>query len=260
MSGDRQVLDAVPAGQLSPQRLLGWLWSATSRSPAWPLLILLSIFFAFQSPLFFTPLNINIILGQTVLVGILAIGLTPLAISGNIDLSVGAIAAVSTCLGVLVQGYFGFVPSVIAVLVVATLIGLVNGLIVERLGLNSIIVTLAMGTALHGAGFIIFGSQTILAKGNEYLDLGSLKIGGVSFSVILFLVIAGAAGGHAALHRARREYVRHRWPPPRRAQRRRQCRRPRARQFLPLRLHGGRLRHHPGDRHGRGLGHFRQGL
>lgn len=183
--------DAMPrSNAFSPQRLLGQVWSYTSGSPAWPLLVILCIFFSFQSPLFFTPININIILGQTVLIGILAVGLTPLAISGNIDLSVGAVAAISSCVAVLVQAQFGFIPSVIAVLVVGTCIGLVNGLIVEKLGLNSIIVTLAMGTALDGAAFMIFGSQTILAKGNEYLDLGSLKLFSVNFTVILFLALA----------------------------------------------------------------------
>jgi ribose transport system permease protein len=191
MSVERQALSGLPAAsRYAPQRLLAGLWTATSRSPAWPLLVLLSIFFASQSPLFLTPINLNIIFSQTVLIGMLAIGLTPLTISGNIDLSVGAIAALSTCIAVLVQDHVGFVPSLIAVLAVATLIGLFNGLIVEKLGLNSIIVTLAMGTALHGAAFIVFGSQTIVARGCQYLALGYLKIFGVSFSVILLLAIA----------------------------------------------------------------------
>lgn len=193
MSSERELVQNMPAASgLSAPQLLRRLWSATSRSPAWPLLVLLSMFFAFQSPIFLTPYNINIMLSQTVLVGVLAVGLTPLAISGNIDLSVGAIAALSTCLAVIVQDQLGVGPSILAVLFVATLLGLMNGLIVEKLGLNSIIVTLAMGTALHGAAFIIFGSQTIVAKGTEYVDFGYLKVFGISFAVILFLLIAVA--------------------------------------------------------------------
>jgi ribose transport system permease protein len=172
------------------RRALGLVWFATGRSPAWPLLIVLCVFFSTQSAVFLTPFNIGVILGQTVLIGVLAIGLTPLAISGNIDLSVGSIAALCTCLAVVVNGVAGFVPSIIATLAVATLLGLVNGLIVEKLKLNSIIVTIAMGTALQGAAFMIFGSATMVAKGTAWMDLGFLKIGGVSFSVILFLVLA----------------------------------------------------------------------
>jgi ribose transport system permease protein len=182
----------APTASATPgwRRLAVTIWSATGRSPAWPLLIVLSIFFATQSPIFLTPFNIGVILGQTVLIGVLAVGLTPLAISGNIDLSVGSIAALSTCLAVVVNGVAGFVPSIVATLVVATLLGLVNGLIVEKLKLNSIIVTIAMGTALQGAAFMIFGSATMVAKGNAWMDLGFLKIGGVSFSVVLFLALA----------------------------------------------------------------------
>jgi ribose transport system permease protein len=182
-----------PAREASTASAGSWLagiWNATSNSAAWPLLIILSVFFAFQNPLFLDPYNINIILSQTVLIGVLAVGLTPLAISGNIDLSVGAIAALSTCVAVLVQDQLGFVPSLFAALAVATFLGLINGLIVEKLGLNSIIVTLAMGTALHGVAFIVFGSSTIVASGPEYAFFGALKIAGVSFSAIVFIVIA----------------------------------------------------------------------
>jgi ribose transport system permease protein len=190
MSMGRQTAQASSAGAQSLGRVLTGIWNATSNSAAWPLLIILSVFFALQNSQFLDPFNINIILGQTVLIGVLAVGLTPLAISGNIDLSVGAIAALATCVAVIVQNQFGFVPSLVAALAVATLCGLANGLIVERLGLNSIIVTLATGTALHGIAFIVFGANTIVAKGTQYADLGYLKIGGVSFGVIVFLAIA----------------------------------------------------------------------
>jgi ribose transport system permease protein len=172
------------------RRAIAGVWNATGNSAAWPLLVVLCVFFAMQNSQFLDPFNINIILGQTVLIGVLAVGLTPLAISGNIDLSVGAIAALSTCVAVVVQNQFGFAPSIFAALAVAVLCGLVNGLIVERLGLNSIIVTLATGTALHGVAFIVFGANTIVAKGTQYADLGYLKIGGISFSVIVFIAIA----------------------------------------------------------------------
>jgi ribose transport system permease protein len=181
---------APTASMFDPRRLGAGLWRATSRSAAWPLLVLLCIFFSIQSPAFLDPLNINIIFGQTVLIGVLAIGLTPLAISGNVDLSVGAIAAISSVVAVLVQQQLGLVPSMVAAVVVAMALGVVNGLIVEKLGLNSIIVTLAMGTALHGLAFILFGSNTILDKSFQYSDLGYRQFFGISLNVIVFLVIA----------------------------------------------------------------------
>ncbi|MEQ1901240.1 MAG: ABC transporter permease [Devosia sp.] len=172
------------------RRYLGAVWKATGRSPAWPLLTLLVVFFAFQSPFFLSPFNISVILGQTVLVGMLAIGLTPLAISGNIDLSVGAIAALGTCLTVAVQPFVGPVGAVAVTLACSTLCGVINGLIVERLKLNSIIVTIAVGTALHGATYLLFGVTTKVAPDTSFVDFGSLKLLGLSSSVIIFLLLA----------------------------------------------------------------------
>lgn len=175
---------------LGARRIWSGLWQATSRSAAWPLLVLLSVFFAIQSADFLDPTNINIIFGQTVLIGVLAVGLTPLAISGNIDLSVGAIAAICSVVAVLVQAQLGTVPSMIAAVGVGMSIGVVNGLIVEKLALPSIIVTLAMGTALHGVAFMVFGSNTILDKSFVYSGFGYIQIYGVSLNVVIFLVVA----------------------------------------------------------------------
>lgn len=178
----------------SPGAVLGRLWGLTGHSPAWPLFIILVVFFAFQSPIFLNPYNINIILSQTVLVGLLAIGLTPLTISGNIDFSVGAIAALGTCLAVVLHGAVGFVPAILSTLAACMAVGVLNGLIVEKLGLPSIIVTIAMGSALSGATFIIFGPSTRIAPDSSFLDLGYLKFGGLNFSVYLFLALAIALG------------------------------------------------------------------
>lgn len=187
---DSHALPAGTGAALDPRRIARRIWQATSQSAAWPLLVLLGVFFAVQSPDFLDPININIIFGQTVLIGVLAVGLTPLAISGNVDLSVGAIAAIASVVAVLVQAQFGIVPSIVCALVVAMAIGVVNGLIVERLGLPSIIVTLAMGTALHGLAFMVFGSNTILDKTFTYSGFGYIQVFGVSLSVIIFLAIA----------------------------------------------------------------------
>lgn len=181
----------VEGGRVSPlYGLIGGVWSATGKSPAWPLLVILCVFFAFQSPIFLSLFNINIILSQAALTGVLAIGLTPLVISGNVDFSVGAIAALGTCVAVVINNQLGFFPAIALTLIVCALFGLLNGLIVERLGLSSIIVTIASGTALKGLTFIIFGSGTIMATGSLFLDIGYYKVAGISVSVILFLLLA----------------------------------------------------------------------
>lgn len=168
------------------------VWNATGQSPAWPLLIALIVFFAVGNPKFLTWFNTWSVLSQTTLVGVLAVGLTPLVISGNVDLSVGANAAFATCLLVYFQGVFGVGPAVILTLAIATGIGLFNGLIVEKLGLNSIIVTLAMMNGLRGLGFLLFGEQTVLAPDTTFVDIGGIKFGRIGLDVIIFFLFAAA--------------------------------------------------------------------
>jgi ribose transport system permease protein len=160
-----------------------------ARSPAWPLLITLVIVFALGSPRFLTLFNISSVLTQSVLVGILGIGLTPLVISGNIDLSVGANAGFAACLLVFLEGHVGLWAGVGVSLVVSLAIGLFNGLIVEELGLNAIIVTLALGTGLRGLTFLTFGTQTVLAADTTLLDIAGLKLFGLNISVIVFFLL-----------------------------------------------------------------------
>jgi ribose transport system permease protein len=160
------------------------------KSPAWPLLIGLIIVFAIGSPRFLTLLNISSVLNQAVLIGVLGIGLTPLVISGNIDLSVGSIAGFGACLLVYLEGTsIGLVAAIGLAIVVCTAIGLANGLVVEGLGLNSIIVTLAVGTGLRGLTFLVFGTQTVLAPDMTLLDVSGVKLLGVDISVVVFVVV-----------------------------------------------------------------------
>lgn len=160
------------------------------RSPAWPLLIALIIVFAIGSPRFLTPFNISSVLNQAVLIGVLGIGLTPLVISGNIDLSVGAIASFGACLLVFLEGTpFGLAGALVLTLLACTGIGLVNGLVVERLGLNSIIVTLAVSTGLRGLTFLVFGTQTVMAPDTTLLDFSGIKVLGMDTSVITFFIV-----------------------------------------------------------------------
>ena len=159
------------------------------RSPAFPLLIALIIVFSLGSPRFLTLFNISSVLNQAVLIGILGVGLTPLVISGNIDLSVGATAAFGACLLVFLESYVGLWPSVGVTLVACLAIGLLNGLVVERLGLNAIIVTLAAGRGLRGLTFLVFGTQTVMAPDTRLLDIAEFKLFGFDMSVVAFLAL-----------------------------------------------------------------------
>src|SRR5436853_4818079 len=106
--------------------------------------------------------NLRTVLAQTVIVGIGAIGMTMIIISGGIDLSVGsaiALTGVSACLGITA----GWSTSVAlgAGITVGGAVGLVNGLAITRLRVVPFIATLGMLGVARGVAKGIAGSQTV---------------------------------------------------------------------------------------------------
>src|SRR5262245_10727831 len=123
---------------------------ASVLNTAGPFLGLLFVFglFALSAdlrPHFFTGANFKIILIQTVIVAIGALGMTMIIISGGIDLSVGSVVALGSVLGAtaLVEGY---APGTVIVFVILAggLIGFLNGAMIAGLRMMPFIVSLGM--------------------------------------------------------------------------------------------------------------------
>jgi ribose transport system permease protein len=113
-------------------------------------------------PYFLSGANFKIILVQTVIVAIGALGLTMIIVSGGIDLSVGSVVALTSVVGamLLVQGWSP--PAAIALTIVAGgLIGLINGLAISGFGMLPFIVTLGMMGVARGAAKWLAGNQTV---------------------------------------------------------------------------------------------------
>ena len=93
---------------------------------------------------------------------LIAIGMTFVIVSGNIDLSVGGIMAMSACLTakLLASGMPAWEGCSIA-LAVAGAMGWFNGLMVARLRLNSVVVTLGTMAAYRGLAQVMMGSQSV---------------------------------------------------------------------------------------------------
>jgi D-xylose transport system permease protein len=95
--------------------------------------------------------------------------MTLVLISGNFDLSVAATAAISAACVLLLSDQVGIFPAMAVSLVPGLLAGLVNAAVVQGLGINAFIVTLAMMTALRGVLLIITGGHTASADDREAL-------------------------------------------------------------------------------------------
>lgn len=149
---------------------------------------------AVGSDLFLSPRNIGNAMGQSVVLGLLAIGQTFVIVAGAIDLSVGSMVKLSTVLTAgLIDGEPGrVVPVVAGVLVLGAAVGYVNGTISTRFGVAPIITTLGTLSVLEGLAFL----YTTVPVGSVPSGLGSMAyqgVGPVPYTFLLFLVVAVAA-------------------------------------------------------------------
>jgi ribose transport system permease protein len=113
-------------------------------------------------PYLYTGGNFKIILTQTVIVAIGALGMTMIIVSGGIDLSVGSAVAFTSVLGatLLIKGYSTAATVALTVLA-GGLIGLVNGLVIAGFRMTPFIVTLGMMGVVRGSAKWLAGNQTV---------------------------------------------------------------------------------------------------
>lgn len=123
--------------------------------------------------------NLLGIVRNTAITAIIGYGMTLLMVSGEFDLSVGAVMAVAGGLVATMYGSgysIGFV--VMLVLLLAGLYGLFQGLMITKLGLPSLIVTIGTLTLLRGVALVVLGGQTATIPDANYPEL-LFYIGGV---------------------------------------------------------------------------------
>src|SRR5437867_3220940 len=91
--------------------------------------------------LFLGAINFSKLLQQTAVTGVLAVGMLMVIVSGNIDLSIGAVVGLAGGIAAMTQGW-GLVPCLALAIVVGLVIGAVQGSLVASVNISSFIVTL----------------------------------------------------------------------------------------------------------------------
>lgn len=128
-------------------------------------LLFVTMLFAFSDdlrPVFYTGANWKNIFTQTVIVAVGALGMTLIIVSGGIDLSVGAVVALTSVVGArLLEQKVGPVWVILATLGVGGLIGLFNGLIIAWFRMLPFVVTLGMMGIARGVAKWLAGNQTV---------------------------------------------------------------------------------------------------
>ena len=144
----------------------------------------------FASPSFLSPGNLlAMLLGMSIEV-IIAVAMTNLLVSGGFDLSVGSVVGFvgAVTAKLLVTGF----PVPVAVLIgilVGGAIGLFNGFVVAKLGINAFVTTLASLSMFRGLTLVIAQGQNIANLPEAFRSIGQATLFGIQSPVIIAVVI-----------------------------------------------------------------------
>lgn len=154
-----------------PSRIVGR--AARMRGPvATRLLILVALYlvFALLTPNFRSTSALYSIGIGFGLIGVVAVGIGLTMIVGELDLSVGSTVALGAVIGAMASGY-GIVVAVLIAATVGALIGVAQGWLIARTGINSLVLTVATLIAIVGAAQVLAGDKTVLVA-----DISSSEI------------------------------------------------------------------------------------
>ena len=155
--------------------------------------LLLILFFAIgiKEPAFFkSKYLINIVLRNIIELGIMALPVTLIIITGGIDLSVGSIATLSAITGGMLFASAGSsFLAVVAALLVGTLCGLFNSVLVTRLKIPAMVTTLATMYLFQGiARGITMGESIYSFPAAEWL--GKFTVGSIPVQILIYVMLA----------------------------------------------------------------------
>lgn len=158
-------------------------------------LIVVSVLMGLASDNFFSVSNIFNVLRQVSIVGVLAVGMTFVILTGGIDLSVGAVMALvgTITAGLIVNSDIPAPLAMLAGLGLGTVIGLANGALVAWGRMPAIIVTLATMGMARGLALIYSGGYPVSGLPSWLSWFGVGRIGIVPVPVIFMVIVYALA-------------------------------------------------------------------
>ncbi len=185
------IAGQTPAPALArPRRTVAQRLQAGLAHVVWFWLAGLVIIFGLLNPFFFSTSNMQNVLVQATVLGLLGLAQSLVLLVGEIDLSIAAITGLSSALGALAVQSLGLpVPAGILLGIgVATLIGFVNGLCVTKLRMVSLIESLGMMITLQGALLALTKGNTITDMPDSYNWIGQATVGGWPVMPLVLLI------------------------------------------------------------------------
>ena len=160
------------------------------------LALLLGITLTVLSPHFLTSNNLLNVLDQSVVVGIVSIGMTFVILIGGIDLSVGSVAG---CTGVLLGRGLEHLPIPLAIFLAILAgcgIGLFSGVLIARFGLPAFVVTLGVMAIGRSLAYIFSGATSIADLPESFGNIVYTNVFGIPAHVLTLLVLYALSWGY----------------------------------------------------------------
>jgi ribose transport system permease protein len=154
------------------------------------LALIIVVFSILTGNKFFQVDNVINILIASAIVGLVAIGESFLLIAGHVDLSPGSVAAFSGVLvSLLLTKGLSMWLALPIVVIIGSVIGYLNSLMVNGIKLEPFIATLASMSVFRGFAYIICGGQAIFVTDQFFLKMGAGRVFNIPIPVIIFLVM-----------------------------------------------------------------------
>ncbi|PWK52737.1 monosaccharide ABC transporter membrane protein (CUT2 family) [Silicimonas algicola] len=155
------------------------------------------IAFTLANPKFLSVDNVFSVVRSSAILGVMALGVTFVVISGNLDLSVGSMMSFSTIVVLDLHDKIGPALAIPAMFAMTLCLGAFIGFLVGYLRLNSLIVTLGMLSAIHGLTLTYSGGQNMdIAdkEGTWFSVFGQGTALGIPVPILIFAVLAALLG------------------------------------------------------------------
>ncbi len=155
--------------------------------------LLLVIFSALISDVFFTSVNLSNLLKQVSGIGIISIGMLLVILTGGIDLSVGSMVALLAVTFALMVNVFILPVAILITLVIGFGLGSISGYLVAYQKMAPFVATLALMTIARGLGFIYSKGSPITFKtpGGEFMSnfANNSTIGVPNIAIVFFIIV-----------------------------------------------------------------------
>jgi len=157
-------------------------------------LVLMIIVATVFSPYFLTIFNLQSLLRDIAFIGMVAVAQSLLLLIGELDLSVGKIATLSgvLCGLMMTVGKINPFISMLCGLLVGTFFGFVNGILITKLNLNSMVATIGMQSVYAGITLVITKGKAITGIPSQIFFLGKGSLFTIPVPFYFFVIVLAA--------------------------------------------------------------------